>query len=467
MLIRRNTKAFKTIQVILTACEKRQDRKELVRVYITKAGESINERIDAASIKGQGDLFYEMTFQSVLGNLDSSNHQLHESDETSGVYFFRRGSNTSWDETPFEFDTRVKTEFSDINDLPAVRKKESSAAYVIPGAATKEKAGGEKKKQKKEEKPLPDKEKVPKAKPAEKQPDYKLKNLITFTNLQNLAWSGSDMTKHEVLDYYYKVSDLLIPHLRDRELSTRLVDRPSEVIPLTVDAMEMRYVELPDWFHLQRIKGAPDKILCEDRDHLLFLVQNGCREFYASPARIKSGRPDYIVFQIDSPDFDLSKAAIVAKEAEVILNALLMKPLIKVDGKSGVHVYIPLDAKSDFDDAESVGEYVCKLLHLKLRDQVALGGGDGYAYGKVTLDYKLQYETHFIAPWSLAMGDSVRYCAPLTPADLSPDVSQDDFTPDVIIKKKPLQDPFEKIKTKKVNATAMLDMLKKYYAFLF
>lgn len=468
MLIRRNTKAFKTIQAILTGCERRQDRKELVRVYITKAGESINERIDTTSIKGQADLFYEMTFQSVLGNLESSNHQLHESEETPGVFFFRRGANTNWDETPFEFDTKVKTEFSDLSDLPAVRKKSSSAAYVIPGASKTKKVAtdGEKKKLKKEEKPETKKVVAPPSKPAEKHPRYKLKHEVAFSNLQSIVWSGSNVTKLEVLDYYDKVADLLIPYLRDRELSTRFAHSPSEVALLTVEALEKRYVVLPDWIHCHQSKGTPDKVLCEDRDHLLFLVQNGCLEFYASPARIKSKRPDYLVIQIDSPDFDLSKAATIAKEAEVVLNALSLVPLLKVDGKSGIHIHVPLDAKSDFEVAQAVGEYVCKLLYLKLRDQVALAGGDGYAYGKVTMDYKLEYETHFIAPWSLVMGDSVRFSAPIAPADLSSDVSQDEFTPDDIIKKKSLQDPFEKIKTKKVNAAAVLDMLEKYYAFL-
>lgn len=470
MLIRRNTKAFKAIQSILTACEKRSDRKDLVRVFITKAGESVNERIDTTSIKGQADLFYDMTFQAVLGNLESANHQLRESEENPGLFFFRRGTSTNWDETPFEFDTRVKSEFSDVSDLPAVRRKGRSSEFVISGSASKEKNVSRVEKKTKvitKEEPQPTKNEVSKSKPAEKQPTYRLKHKITFTNLRNLVWSGSDVTKQEVLDYYNKVADVLVPHLRERELSTRFADRPSEVTPLNADVFAKRYVELPDWIRRHRqSKGLPDLLLCDDREHLLFYVENGCLEFYASPARIKSAGPDYIVIQIDSPDFELAKATNIAKETNAVLSALGMHPVVKADGKSGIHTYIPLDAKGDFKDAEAVAEYVCKLLRLKLHDYVSLAGSTEYAYGKVTLDFRLESETHFVAPYSLVMGDSIRFSAPLAPADLSSDLTQDDFTLDAIGKQKSSTDPFNKLKGKKTNATAMRTTLKKYYSFI-
>ena len=88
MLIRKNTKAFKTILEIITSCQDRPDRDQLVRVYITKAGDSIRERINVQGIQGEAGLFYEMSYQAILGNLKSSNHQLHQSDEIPGVYFF-------------------------------------------------------------------------------------------------------------------------------------------------------------------------------------------------------------------------------------------------------------------------------------------------------------------------------------------------------------------------------------------
>ena len=105
MLIRKNTKAFKTILEIISACREKPDREKLIRLYVTKAGDTIKDRISVEAIEGGAGVFYEMGYQAVVGNLKSSNHQLHQSDEIPGVYFFHSSSNKVWDETPFEFDS--------------------------------------------------------------------------------------------------------------------------------------------------------------------------------------------------------------------------------------------------------------------------------------------------------------------------------------------------------------------------
>ena len=108
MLIRKNTKAFKSILEIVMGCQTRPDRDKLVRLYITRAGHTINDRISVEGIQGDAEVFYEMGYQTVLTYLQSPNHQLHHSEEIPGIYFFRSTSNKVWDEAPFEFDDAVK-----------------------------------------------------------------------------------------------------------------------------------------------------------------------------------------------------------------------------------------------------------------------------------------------------------------------------------------------------------------------
>ena len=132
MLIRKNTKAFKTILEIFSACQGRADREKLIRLYITKAGHTIKDRISVEGIHGETALFYEMNYQSVLNNLQSSNHQLQVSDEIPGIYFFHTTSNKAWDETPFEFDEAIKKEFGSLSDLPTLRRKEKPEKFVFP-----------------------------------------------------------------------------------------------------------------------------------------------------------------------------------------------------------------------------------------------------------------------------------------------------------------------------------------------
>ena len=144
MLIRKNTKTFKTILEIISVCQGRADREKLIRLYITRAGHSINDRISVEGIQGDAALFYEMNYQSVLNNLQSSSHQLHISDEIPGIYFFHSSSNKVWDETPFEFDEAIKKEFSSLPELPIVRKKEKPEKFVFPTGKSIADSGGKK-----------------------------------------------------------------------------------------------------------------------------------------------------------------------------------------------------------------------------------------------------------------------------------------------------------------------------------
>jgi bifunctional non-homologous end joining protein LigD len=205
----------------VTACQTRSDREKLIRLYITKAGHTIEDRINIEGIQGDAAVFYELNYHTVLTYLSSSNHQLHYSDDIPGIYFFRGASNKVWDEAPFEFDEAVKKEFASLPDLPLVRKKGKAEKFVLPISNTRTEAKGKKDSKDKKEKTLP-------AKPAKishdepRQPNYKLKRKIQFTDLDKVLFRQPQMSKGDVLDYYNKVADYLLPYLKDRFLSARL-----------------------------------------------------------------------------------------------------------------------------------------------------------------------------------------------------------------------------------------------------
>jgi hypothetical protein len=173
MQIRKNTKAFKTILEIVTKLQDRADREKFIRLYITKAGQSINDRINVEGIEGGAGLFYDMNYQTVLGNLKSSNHQLHHSDDTPGIYFFHTSSNKVWDENPFEFDEAIKKEFASLAELPILRKKQKTDKYVFPAPSTILSRPT------KNQKVKPEKVEQTVHK-GHKQPNYKLKHSIEF-----------------------------------------------------------------------------------------------------------------------------------------------------------------------------------------------------------------------------------------------------------------------------------------------
>jgi DNA ligase D-like protein (predicted polymerase) len=468
MLIRKNTKAFKSILEIFSVCQERPDRDQLIRLYITRAGHSIHDRISVEGIQGEAALFYEMNYNSILNNLQSSNHQLNVSDEIPGIYFFHSTSNKVWDETPFEFDELIKKEFDTLPELPAVRKKEKPQKFVFPTG-------------KSESKPIEKKTKgkAPKAATAKvvesgtKQPDYKLKHDIHFTGLEKIIFRQPKIEKKEVLEYYNNISEFLLPYLKDRVQYARRYSSGQDPVEVSVDVFFGGDEDLiPDWIRPRLIsvnKGRKQMLVCNEREQLLFYVESGCLEFRPCHSRTKSlSSPDYIVIAIDSPDFEAKKAIEAAFGTKEILDGLQLPSFVKTDGKSGLHIYIPLDAKNTFQTSRESAAYICRLARLKMPKLVAVKGSEEREYGKVSLDYSLNEENQsLVSPYSLVAGESPVVATPLLWDELTEDLRPDQFNLETIFKRlKRDGDPFDSFYKKKANAEDLLDRLKANYDFL-
>lgn len=480
MLIRKNTKAFKSILEIITACQSRGDREKLVRLYITRAGHTVSDRLSVEGIQAESALFYEMNYQTVLNSLGSSHHQLHSSDEIPGIYFFRSATNKTWDENPFEFDPAIHDEFAALPELPLTRKKEKAQKVSLPTAIIKDGTKAQEKithQAKREEKKLPDQEKKPDPPKKEKlkktvEHHYKLRHEIEFTDLKRIVFRQANLTRKDILDYYYNVSEYLLPYLQQRSLSVVRTGELKKYSALTADLMQKDDEPLPKWVVPPGKKSqSADKseLHCNDTEQLMFYVENGCIQFNASHGKSKTNDlPDYIVIGIESPDHEIGKAVSVALTMNELLSALKLPSFVKLGDESTLQVYIPLDSKSDFSVARKSADYLCKLMRLKISKQVAIKD-DGDDYGKVILDpSQNDAGKNIVAPYSLIAAHAPLVAAPLLWEELGDGINPDEFTTETIFKRlKKIGDPFSKLYKSRINADNLFERLVEHYAFLF
>jgi bifunctional non-homologous end joining protein LigD len=469
MQIRRNTKPFKTILEIVESCRDRPDRKNLIRLYITKAGQPISNRIHVESIADEAGVFYDMNYNAVMGNLRSSNHQLYQSDEIPGIYYFHSTLSKDWDEAPFEFDPKIGKEFASLPELPTFREKEKVTAFDLSADIGKTKTERPKKE-----------EQLKKAGPATqkstmvvdkgpKQPDYKLDQKIQFTNLERVVFRQPHLSKKDVLDYYNKIADYLLPYLKDRPHVVRLqADSGPSPAFTNVKALPRKLgQQIPEWTEEANVSGS-DMFLCNDKEHLLLYAELESVEFDPCHSRMRYlALPDYAVIHIDSGS-EFYKAIDVALTAKGVLDGLKLLSFVKTDGHSGLHIYIPLDTKSEFEAARDLAEFVCKLIRLKLPDLVTLKGTDDYGYGKVTLDCQGNEEGGgIVAPYSLVAGGPATVATPLLWEEVAEGLRVEDFNYESIFERlRKTGDPFEGLFKKKVNAENELERLKEHYSFL-
>src|SRR5690606_6264916 len=162
----------------------------------TRAGHTVKERISIEGVEGESDLLYDMTYQTVLNNLKSSNHQLHHSEELPGLYYFHSSSNKEWDETPFEFDEAVLKLFPDLPEHPATRYNGKLEEYRLPTAPKPPAKPAKQPQNKRSEK------KRPPAKKDERQPDSRLTPEITLTALGTGDFPRPPTSRRDIFDYY-------------------------------------------------------------------------------------------------------------------------------------------------------------------------------------------------------------------------------------------------------------------------
>jgi len=463
MLIRKNTKAFKTIRQLIEMCKDRSDREKLVRLYITKAGHTINDRISIEGIQGDTSFFYDMNYQTILSNLDSANHQLHVSDDVAGIYFFHSTSNKVWDEVPFEFDEAILEEFNSLQELPAVRKKEKVEKYVFPTPANKQQTSERKKPKTEAKKSVTKKPKGP------EQPRFKLKQDIIFTNLEKTVYRKDNVTKLDLLNYYNGVAEYILPYLKNRLLWSRLTSRQfGESEQVTSELLFGNNTDdVPRWMNTS---PKLPSMMINDKEHLLLFVEQGLVQFDISAASVKNDdKPDYIIISIDSPESNIGETVVVANIAREIFEGLALPSFVQSDGFSGLHLYVPLDSKSSFDHAGRVALYICKLISLRVPNTVALKDSDDKPYGKVTLDWTLNHREHaVVAPYSLLYHESPTIATPVLWDEVNEDLRPEAFAPQMMLKRlQRVGDPFEKMFRKKINAKELLNHLDKHYSFLF
>ena len=169
---------------------------------------------------------------------------------------------------------------------------------------------------------------------------------VRLTNLQKPFWPDLGITKGGLIDYYYQVSDVLLPHLRDRAM---VMKRYPNGWQGDFFFMKRAPSPRPAWIEICKVEYRSGNIIpfpmIQDLAALLWVINLGCidlNQFYATCDDVD--RPDYVHFDLDPvPGAEweqVREAALFVRDA---LNALQMPSYPKTTGSRGIHVYVPIE----------------------------------------------------------------------------------------------------------------------------
>ena len=128
---------------------------------------------------------------------------------------------------------------------------------------------------------------------------------VAFTNLDKVYWPAEGFTKGDLLRYYERVADVLLPYLHSRPI--HLNRFPDGIAGKSFYQKEAKE-GTPDWVRTVEIasKSRAGKLrymVCDDRDTLLYLINLGSIDLHPWMSRIGSlDSPDWCVIDLDPKD---------------------------------------------------------------------------------------------------------------------------------------------------------------------
>jgi bifunctional non-homologous end joining protein LigD len=129
-----------------------------------------------------------------------------------------------------------------------------------------------------------------------------------------------------------------------------------------------------------------DYLVCNNEATLLYMVNLGCIDINPWMSRTTNiEEPDFVNIDLDPSDDNFDKAIDSALAAKEVLDKWKVKAFPKTSGKSGIHIYIPVQGIS-FEQARNYSEFLGKEIHQLTTEITTLNVGIDTRGNKLFID---------------------------------------------------------------------------------
>ncbi len=254
---------------------------------------------------------------------------------------------------------------------------------------------------------------------------------LKFTHLSKLYWPEDKVTKRDMFNYYYQVAEYILPYLKDRPMSLNRF--PGGIHGPSFYQKDVKG-KAPDWvktFPYTNGEGEHKEYLVgDDEASLLWMASLGCIEMNPWFSRVQSpDNPDYCVIDLDPDKNTFDQVIEAALEVKKVLDAIDVPSYCKTSGSTGMHIYIPTDAKYDYDQTQMFARIVVNIVHKQIPDYTSLERSIAKRNGKMYLDFLQNRPGATIAgPYSLRPKPGATVSMPLHWDEVKPGLTMKHFT---------------------------------------
>ncbi len=221
-----------------------------------------------------------------------------------------------------------------------------------------------------------------------------------------------------MISYYREIAPIILPYLRDRPES--LNRHPNGIkgknffqknVGKQPPPSSVETVSIPSNSRSETV----EYVLCQDEGSLLYLANLGCIELNPWNSRVGHlDNPDYLVLDLDPEDIPFAKVIDAALAVRKVLERAGAESCCKTSGKRGLHIFVPLGAKYDYDAARQFAQIVAAMVHEQLPDSTSIVRSPAQRQHRIYLDYLQNSRGQTLAaPYSLRPAPGATVSTPL------------------------------------------------------
>ena len=214
---------------------------------------------------------------------------------------------------------------------------------------------------------------------------------LSLSNLDKVLYPATGFTKGELIEWYARMAEALLPHLRGRPLTMKRYPDGVE----SGHFYEKRCPKhRPDWVRTARIwsdrhNEEIDHCLIEDLPTLVWAANLADVELHTSLSlAAEMERPTAVVFDLDpGAPADVLDCAQVALWICGMLERLGLSSYPKTSGSKGLQLYVPLNTIVTYERTKPFAKAVAETLEAKFGDRVVSRMTKARRAGKVLVDW--------------------------------------------------------------------------------
>jgi bifunctional non-homologous end joining protein LigD len=216
--------------------------------------------------------------------------------------------------------------------------------------------------------------------------DHELK----LTNLKKLFWIKENVCKGDLLNYYYRMAPYIMPYMKDRPQSLNRF--PNGIHGESFYQKDMggkvdKWVKTFKRFS-ESTNEDKDFMICANEASLIYMVNLGCIELNPWHSRVQTPHyPDWSVIDLDPAKISFDKVVETAIVIKKVLDTLQVPSFPKTSGSTGIHIYVPLGAKYNYEQSKQFAELVATLVHEELPSFTSIERNPEKRKDKIYIDY--------------------------------------------------------------------------------